>query len=43
MNPRVKNVSAQEDYKLLREFDNGENGIFDVKPYLNIGYNFLYD
>ena len=37
MNPRVKEVYPVEDYKLRLIFNNGEEKIFDVKPYLNIG------
>ena len=34
MNPRVKNVVPEKDYTLHLWFTNGEEGIFDVKPYL---------
>ena len=34
MNPRVKNVTPEKDYTLHLWFTNGEEGIFDVKPYL---------
>lgn len=37
MNPRVTEVKPLDDYQLLLTFTNGENKIFDVKPYLNIG------
>lgn len=37
MNPRVKNVVPNKDYTLTVTFTNGEIGIFDVNPYLNIG------
>ncbi len=33
----VRNVKAIDDYKLLVTFENGENRIFDMSPYLNIG------
>jgi hypothetical protein len=33
----VERVRPLEGYKLLIKFDNGEEGIFDVSPYLNIG------
>jgi len=33
----VKDVKALDDYFLLLRFDNEEEKIFDVKPYLNIG------
>ncbi len=33
----VKNVKAIDDYKLLLTFENDEDRIFDVSPYLNIG------
>ena len=34
MNPRVKQVKAADDYLLELEFDNGETGVFSMKPYL---------
>jgi Protein of unknown function (DUF2442) len=34
MNPRVKSVKVLEDYQLELEFDNGEHGLFSMKPYL---------
>jgi len=34
--PRVTEVEPQADYQLLLTFNNGEQRIFDVKPYLNI-------
>ena len=37
MNPRVKEVKPNSDYKLEILFTNGEEKIFDMKPYLNIG------
>ncbi|MCI5132912.1 MAG: DUF2442 domain-containing protein [Candidatus Electrothrix sp. EH2] len=37
MNPRVKNVVPNNDYTLKLIFDNGEEKIFDVKPYLDKG------
>ncbi len=33
----VKNVKALESYKLLVTFENDENRIFDMSPYLTIG------
>jgi hypothetical protein len=33
----VKAVIPQENYKLLLTFENGEQGIFDMKPYLDFG------
>ncbi len=33
----VERVRPLEGYKLLIKFDNGEERIFDVSPYLNIG------
>ncbi len=33
----VKNVKAIDDYKLLVTFENDEDRIFDMAPYLNIG------
>ena len=37
LNPRVKAVQPQPDYKLRLTFTNGEVRIFDVKPYLSKG------
>jgi hypothetical protein len=37
MNPRVKNVQPLDDFKLYIVFENGEERIFDVKPYLEKG------
>lgn len=37
MNPRVKKVIPGENYTLHLTFDNGEEGIFDVSPYLDKG------
>ena len=37
MNPYVKSVQVLDDYKLALEFENGENRIFDLKPYLEKG------
>ena len=37
MNIRVKNVIPNNDYTINIIFDNGEEKIFDVKPYLNKG------
>ena len=33
----VKDVKPLEDYYLLLKFENNEEKIFDVKPYLEIG------
>jgi len=33
----VKNVKPLPDYKLLLKFENDENRLFDVQPYLNMG------
>jgi hypothetical protein len=35
MNPRVKNVIPRKDYTVHVWFTNGEEGVFDVKPYLD--------
>jgi len=35
MNPRVKDVKPEKNYTLHVWFKNGEEGIFDVKPYLD--------
>lgn len=37
MYPSVKEVIAGEDYNLSLVFDNGENGILDMKPMLDFG------
>lgn len=37
MNPRVVEVKAQTDYTLLILFKNGEQKIFNLRPYLDIG------
>ena len=37
MFPSVKNVTPTEDYLLAIDFDNGERGILDMKPYLDFG------
>ena len=37
MNPRVKEVHPNSDYTLSLTFDNGEEGVFDVSPYLDKG------
>jgi hypothetical protein len=35
MNPRVANVKPEENYTLHVWFKNGEEGVFDVKPFLD--------
>jgi len=35
MNPEVVNVKPEKDYTLHVWFTNGEEGLFDVKPYLD--------
>jgi hypothetical protein len=37
MYPSVKNVVPEEDYVLVIEFDNGERGTLDMKPFLQFG------
>ncbi|MBC8198146.1 MAG: DUF2442 domain-containing protein [Candidatus Marinimicrobia bacterium] len=38
MNPRIKKVKPNsKKYTLTITFDNDEIGLFDMKPYLNIG------
>jgi hypothetical protein len=37
MYPSVKNVSPNEDFTLAIIFDNGEEGILDMKPHLSFG------
>jgi len=34
MRPRAIDVKPLEDYRLLIKFSNGEEKVFDVKPYL---------
>jgi len=35
--PSVKSVKPLDGYRLLLQFENGEEKVFDVSPYLNIG------
>lgn len=35
MNPQVKSIVPQSDYKLLLTFDNDELRLFDMKPYIS--------
>ncbi|MFH1777164.1 MAG: DUF2442 domain-containing protein [Candidatus Omnitrophota bacterium] len=37
MNPRVKNVTPNENFRLTIEFTNGEKKIFNMTPYLKFG------
>jgi len=37
MYPSVKEVVPRDDYSLFVVFDNGENGILDMKPILDFG------
>jgi hypothetical protein len=37
MNPYVKAVQALDNYQLSLKFENGEERIFDAKPYLQRG------
>ena len=37
VNPRVKTVAPLSEFRLLLTFDNAEERIFDVKPYLTRG------
>ncbi len=37
MYPSVKKVTPSQDYTLFVAFDNGEEGILDMKPYLDFG------
>lgn len=37
MNPRIKKAKLKKDYTFEIIFTNNENGIFDIKPYLEIG------
>ncbi len=37
LHPNVKQVSPLADYQLLITFGNGQQRVFDVKPYLSAG------
>jgi len=37
MCPSVAKVAASEDFTLAIGFDNGEEGVLDMKPYLDFG------
>ena len=37
MNPRVKEATPGKNYTVHLIFDNGEEGVFNVKPYLGKG------
>lgn len=37
MHPSVKKVVPHEDYTLAVDFDNGESGTLDMKPFLDFG------
>lgn len=37
MNPRVKSVTAQDNYRLSITFTNGEQGIYDCSHLLDFG------
>ena len=37
MYPSIKKVLASEDYILSIDFDNGEHGKLDMKPFLDFG------
>ncbi len=37
MYPSVKEVTPKEDYTVTVKFDNGEEGILDMKPILDFG------
>lgn len=37
MNPRIKEVHPNQDFTINIKFDNGEQKVFDVKPYLDKG------
>jgi len=44
MNPRVVDVKPEKNYTLHVSFKNGEEGIFDLKPYLEFEmFNTLKD
>ena len=33
----IKSAKALDEYEILLEFENGEERIFDLKPYLSLG------
>ncbi len=37
MYPAIVNVTPEDNYILYLEFDNGEHGRIDIKPFLNYG------
>jgi hypothetical protein len=37
MNPRVKAVKPEADYRLQITFSNGEKGVYDCRPLLDFG------
>lgn len=37
MNPRIKSVTVASEYKLKLVFTNGETGVFDCSPLLDVG------
>jgi hypothetical protein len=37
LNPSVSGVTANEDFTLTLHFDNGEEGLLDMKPCLDFG------
>jgi hypothetical protein len=37
MNPTVTRVAPQDNFVLALEFDNGEERVLDMKPYLDFG------
>jgi len=37
VHPSVKKVVPHEDYTLAVDFDNGESGTLDMKPFLDFG------
>ena len=37
MNPRVKEVTAEPDFRLRIKFNNGETGTYDCRPLLDFG------
>jgi hypothetical protein len=38
MNPRVVNVKPEKNYTLHVWFTNGEEGLLDMKPWLDTGF-----
>lgn len=38
LQPNLKSVTPQDDYKLKLVYETGEIKVFDVKPYIGVGW-----